>query len=335
MYSKNSNDLVSIAIAESTYIKPRESLAVSYRKICSTFCAETSSNKFPPNLLKLAATYEVIMERRRIMCYNLLLKIAVDIINNKEKPVSRKLFVLVDEFHDTNHLQQYLLMAYWQRFQPKMTIAGDSDQNIFGFASELSANNSSAMWDIANTLHPAVVLFLPTSYRCSTIITSVAESIICNDSGRLEKPAMRSSRRHLRGCGDVRSEVIEFVEPSAQYNSIAKWITNWRNVAVAAGGRHLKSMAILCRFNRDVADVTAALDRSKIKYRRNGSDMSLFKHQQNKWFINKCRRIYIDSETYNEGHKYLAWKTVSTGIKTEIDSDERDGELMLISFLYV
>ena len=96
-------------------------------------------------------------------------------------------WVLVDEFQDTNRVQYDLLKqlcpALGQHGPGNLCVVGDPDQSIYGFRGAEVRN----ILDFENDYEPVTVVRLEQNYRSTANILRAAETVIANNSQRLDK----------------------------------------------------------------------------------------------------------------------------------------------------
>ena len=102
-----------------------------------------------------------------------------DILANYQK---RFLHVLVDEYQDTNR-SQYMLLDILGKECGNICTVGDPDQSIYAWRGADIRN----ILDFEKDYHNSTVLRLEQNYRSTKTILSAANSVIKNNSSRLEK----------------------------------------------------------------------------------------------------------------------------------------------------
>ena len=91
-------------------------------------------------------------------------------------------WLLVDEFQDTNRVQ-YDLLKLLCPAPGNMCVVGDPDQSIYGFRGAQVRN----ILDYENDYDPCTVVRLEQNYRSTANILRAAETVIANNTSRLDK----------------------------------------------------------------------------------------------------------------------------------------------------
>jgi hypothetical protein len=120
-------------------------------------------------------------------------------------------YVLVDEYQDTNRAQ-YLLLRLLADESRNLAVVGDDDQSIYGFRGA----------DISNILNfqkdypEAKVIRLEQNYRSTGHILTVANVLVAQNTGRLEKKLWTQSPAGARVqfvlAKDVRTEAVRVID---------------------------------------------------------------------------------------------------------------------------
>lgn len=160
-------------------------------------------------------------------------------------------YIFVDEYQDTNGIQ-YELIKMIAGESPNLTVVGDNDQSIYKWRGA----------DISNILNfekdfpGAKTIKLEQNYRSTQNILNVANTVIKNNSERLEKNLWTS-----RDLGES-VKYKEFRDSyEEEYGVVEKIISlNYK-------GRSFKDMAILYRTNAQSRGFEEALVRERIPYK--------------------------------------------------------------------
>jgi DNA helicase-2/ATP-dependent DNA helicase PcrA len=162
----------------------------------------------------------------------------------------RALFLLVDEFQDTNSLQMDLLTVILDG-RGSITAVGDEDQSIYRWRGAELAN----MLSCEKFFPGARVVALEENYRSTEPILAVAGRLIGGNRGRREKTLFTSRR----GGEPVRLHI------AADERGEARWVAD--HVENRTGASPLKEMAVLMRTNAQTRPFEEELTRRRVPYR--------------------------------------------------------------------
>ncbi len=167
-----------------------------------------------------------------------------------EKYRNRYRYFLVDEYQDTNYAQ-YMLINLLAGAERNLFVVGDDDQAIYGWRGA----------DVTNILNfnqdypDALVIKLEENYRSTQPILDLANSVIANNSNRMEKRLFTSltegSLPKLTVLPDDNSEAIFIAEQIARLSQSI----------------HHDEIAVLYRTNAQSRLFEEALLQRKIPYR--------------------------------------------------------------------
>ena len=114
-------------------------------------------------------------------------------------------YILVDEFQDTNSVQNELLKVLWQKHK-NITVVGDDDQSIYGWRGAEITN----ILNFAHNFPKTRIFRLERNYRSSKQILDVAQAVIDNNLSRHGKKLWtdrdNSHKPVLTSCTDERDE---------------------------------------------------------------------------------------------------------------------------------
>ena len=114
-------------------------------------------------------------------------------------------YILVDEFQDTNTVQNELLRTLWQKHK-NITVVGDDDQSIYGWRGAEITN----ILNFEHNFPGAKIYRLERNYRSSKQILEVAQAVIDKNLSRHGKTLWTekdsSHRPALFACNDARDE---------------------------------------------------------------------------------------------------------------------------------
>ncbi len=158
-------------------------------------------------------------------------------------------YLLVDEYQDTNGLQERLLLQLAEQTQ-NICVVGDDDQSIYQFRGAVPG----VLLAFPHRFPAAERIDLTVNFRCGTQIVRAASRLIARNQERYEKA--------LRTPGFVRSEIIgeAHAVPAGQAAWIARMIEKERK------HEPLREIAVLCRTRSQFPTIRKALRFREIPY---------------------------------------------------------------------
>lgn len=192
-----------------------------------------------------------------------------------EKYTGRYLYVLVDEFQDTNPAQ-YALARLLASEHRNIAVVGDPDQSIYSWRAADVRNVRYFERDFPE----AKTFLLEQNYRSTKPILSAAEGVIRKNPDRHER-----SLRTDRAGGELVS-VYEAYNDEEEGEYVASEI-----VRLVRAGRSYGSIAIMYRTNGQSRPVEEALVRHRIPYRLVGG-MRFYQRREVKDLIAYLRLVY-------------------------------------------
>lgn len=171
---------------------------------------------------RLFEKYNKILEKRRIYDYDDMIQWVLSAFSRGENLLRRYqeqyLYILVDEFQDTNGAQYSLvkkLASYWDI--PNLFIVGDDDQSIFEFQGARLHNIS----DFVDGYSPEVII-LDDNYRSPQNILDVSSRVVSNNSARLAN--MGYEKNIIGQWGDPLSvQVWQYKTPAEELSAVVDW----------------------------------------------------------------------------------------------------------------
>ena len=172
---------------------------------------------------------------------------------------SRYKFIIIDEFQDNNYAFSEILNKIAVNHQ-NITIVGDDDQSIYSFrgANSYNMHEFDRLYS-KNKNYKRVELVK--NYRSRQEILDIANSVIANNSNRMEKKPLSANLN--TGSGAVELHVGDL---NSQLSHI---VNNIRNLLDKSSG----TIAVLCRTHSDCISVSNALDQEKIDHGYNSSKL--------------------------------------------------------------
>ncbi len=165
---------------------------------------------------------------------------------------SRKRWFSVDEYQDTNPLQQRLL-ELWLGERDDLCVVGDEDQTIYTF----TGATSDYLTSFERRFSAARIVTLDRNYRSTPQILEVANRLLAS-TGRDKRLVATREPGPVPTIGRHRDEATELA-----------WLRDW--IADRLGeGTAPSEIAVLVRMNAQLAPIEAELTRAAIPYRVRG-----------------------------------------------------------------
>ena len=203
-------------------------------------------------MVRAFADYERAKTRAGRIDFEDMLGATIELLETDEEAAAviraRKRWFSVDEYQDTNPLQEHLLRL-WAGGSRDVCVVGDEDQTIYSFTGASSAY----LREFARTHPGATVVELTENYRSSPQVLALANTLIAS-TGRT---------KHLtatRPAGPMPSAAA-FTDPEAELRGIVTGIRARR-----AGGVEAAETAVLVRINAQLPPIEAALTTAGIPY---------------------------------------------------------------------
>lgn len=175
--------------------------------------------------------YEMVLAKNNAVDFDDLLLKAVELLRSnaqvREEYQRKFTRIFVDEYQDTNQTQ-YSLIRLLDSPQASITVVGDSDQSIYSFR----GSDISIIRNFSKDFKGATTILLEQNYRSTPDILSVANSLIKQNSERVDKKLWTengSGRRvELTDCDtpfdearDIASRIIGMHDSGAPYSDFA------------------------------------------------------------------------------------------------------------------
>ena len=208
-------------------------------------------------LLSVYSKYQDFLRSQNLLDFDDLLMLAVKILEENEHV--RKIWqdkydvILVDEFQDTNDLQ-YNLVRYLLGKDTKLTVVGDPDQTIYTWRGA----RGEIIKDVLKKDFPTLeTIVLDKNYRSTQSILNAANSLIKNNSNRLEKDLISASEQ----VGD-KVEYTNYPNEENEAYSIANKIYN----LTSKQNIPFNQIAVIYRSNYLSNSLEKMLTRFKVPY---------------------------------------------------------------------
>jgi DNA helicase-2/ATP-dependent DNA helicase PcrA len=243
---------------EIEWAKGRRLTPSTYRGVVAG--APTTTSREPPIpadlVVRVFTGYERAKTRAGRIDFDDLLVEAVDILEGDAEAAAtvraRKRWFSVDEYQDTNPLQQRLL-ELWLGDRTDVCVVGDEDQTIYTFAGATSR----FLTEFAARYPDARVVELTQNYRSSPEVLALANNLLASTGRTKRLVATRPS-----GPTPI---VARYGTEAAELASLARWIRER-----VAEGTPPAEIAVLVRINAQLAPIEAELTRSDIAYQVRG-----------------------------------------------------------------
>ena len=246
--------LASEVAAEIEWAKARLIIADGYE------VAARSAHREPPRpfaeIAVLFERYERERRRRGVVDFDDVIWWCADALetDHEFQATQRWRFrhLFVDEFQDANPAQ-YRLLRGWLGDRVDLSVVGDGDQAIYGFAGA----DPTYLTEFGGLFAGASVVRLGTNYRSTPQVVSAAAAVLA-DGGA---PAQVRSRQSDGPLPDVKS----YPSDEAEAAGVAKALR-----MAHAPGRPWSSIAVLYRTNAQSALLEEALHREGVPFRVRG-----------------------------------------------------------------
>lgn len=277
----------------------------------------------PESLVGALDKYRDLLEERRHFDYTELLCGAVDLLLDPEDdplagPLVRHIrdtvrYVVVDEYQDTNPVQERLIQGLCQ-FGANLCVVGDDDQTIYQWRGSAVSN----IQTFADRLEGVEAITLDDNFRSTEGIVALARSVAeLNSASRLQKQMVAAGHQRFER-GDITA--LAFRSPEEEAAWICDRMGRLRGVAFedAPGssprGLAYSDMAVLFRsVAHDAGSLVEEMKRRRIPYVIKGLTR-LFDTVEVAACVTSFR--YINGEaTASEVHQ--AWVDADLGIADE------------------
>ncbi|MBN2016485.1 ATP-dependent helicase [Candidatus Dojkabacteria bacterium] len=233
-------------------------------KPCVKYIQELKNVQKQEELLKIYRIYQDQMSKIKRFDFEDMINLVVDKLKNDENLKltlqERFLYILVDEYQDTNSSQNNiirLLTDHWEN--PNIFAVGDDEQSIYRFQ---GASLENVLY-FKNLFKNAKVITLTSSYRSSQCILDASRTLIDKNLLKLEGIEKKLKSRAKQFNSPIK--IARFSTAESENQFIAMEIKELLN-----NGSDPDQIAILVRQNKDFEDIQDALARSSIRYEITG-----------------------------------------------------------------
>lgn len=180
-----------------------------------------------------------------------------------EKLQNKFAYFFVDEYQDTNSTQEKI-MALLAENNSELMVVGDDDQSIYGFR----GSSPAVMKNFRKRFPNAKMYILDKNYRSTGQIVAVAERIIRENKNRYEK--------EIKAVGEWGEAVkcLGFLEKKEEYDYLKKRIYSLQKEEKL----NFSEMAVIARTNRELENISFALQKAGISCRGAENKRKLAEH---------------------------------------------------------
>ncbi len=219
---------------------------------------------------KLYPAYQQAMQRANRYDYDDMILWVLDAFERYPNLLrayqERFLYILVDEYQDTNGAQNEIirkLVAYWQ--MPNLFIVGDDDQSIYEFQGARLKN----LTDIYEAYHKGIELVvLENNYRSAQPILDAAREVIGHNGIRIVnrlqelgmEKALKASRPEVQGLPAV-PEISAFPNPMQEEAWLVEELQRLHGEGVP-----LNEVAVIYAKHRQVESLMELLEKRGLPY---------------------------------------------------------------------
>lgn len=212
-------------------------------------------------------------------------------------------YLVVDEYQDTNDLQEKLISKIVDE-GANICVVGDDDQTIYQFRGS-NADNMISFSERYSNVHRVQ---LRQNFRCAPGIVNVANCVICHNKRRLSKGI-------ISGVPDSLADITAtcYSGKSEQFEAITEKITKLHNSGVP-----YNEIAILVRKGKVITPVSAALERAGIPFETDSAEHFFAGNYFNRFVatlqiladidkakLYECWRDITDDSAFSVGFKFL------------------------------
>jgi DNA helicase-2/ATP-dependent DNA helicase PcrA len=200
--------------------------------------SEQASVIYDRKIAEVFAEYQLRLRRAGAMDFDDLLGVAVELLRTQPSVLAsyqqRFRHVLVDEYQDTNSVQNELVMLLGQQHR-NVCVVGDTDQSVYGFRGADMRN----LLDFETAFPDSTVVVLEQNYRSTQTILDAANAVIAHNSARKPKDLWTQT-----GAGD---KITKF--QGEDEVDEAQWICRELTRLHGGGDQRWGDMAVFYRTN--------------------------------------------------------------------------------------
>ncbi|CAB4901145.1 unannotated protein [freshwater metagenome] len=200
--------------------------------------SEQASVIYDRKIAEVFAEYQLRLLRAGAMDFDDLLGMAVQLLQTQPEVLAsyqqRFRHVLVDEYQDTNSVQNELVLLLGQQHR-NVCVVGDTDQSVYGFRGADMRN----LLEFETAFPDSTVVVLEQNYRSTQTILDAANAVIAHNSARKPKDLWTQM-----GAGD---KITKF--QGEDEVDEAQWICRELTRLHADGDQRWSDMAVFYRTN--------------------------------------------------------------------------------------
>ncbi len=226
---------------------------------------EVSQAERQLELADIYASYQQLITQKGFYDYEDMILFVVEKFKADEELLAyyqeRYLYVLVDEYQDTNGAQNEIVRLLGSfDSSPNIFAVGDDDQAIYRF----QGANVENLLSFTKQFSDVVTLPITDNYRSSQLILDAADSLITHNQARLTNylPDLSKHIQAKREIPDHKIEVWQFSQQETETRFIVAKVQELINSGVTAA-----EIAVLYRRHRDADDLTLALVQAGVPLR--------------------------------------------------------------------
>jgi DNA helicase-2/ATP-dependent DNA helicase PcrA len=217
---------------------------------------EQASVIYDRKIAEVFAEYQLRLRRAGAMDFDDLLCVAVELLRTQPEVLAsyqqRFRHVLVDEYQDTNSVQNELVMLLGQQHR-NVCVVGDTDQSVYGFRGADMRN----LLEFETAFPDSTVVVLEQNYRSTQNILDAANAVISHNSARKPKDLWTQT-----GAGD---KITKF--QGEDEVDEAQWICRELTRLHSGGDQRWSDMAVFYRTNAQSRVLEEQFLRGSIPYR--------------------------------------------------------------------
>lgn len=217
------------------------------------------------SLSKIYNDYQKALQERRLFDFDDMVSLVAHTLETtpelRYSLQEQFLYIMVDEFQDTNHAQMRLLAALTDNpvheGRPNILAVGDDDQAIYSFQGAELSN----ILDFESRYRDTAIITLTDNYRSTGQILTHARNVITKGTERLENTLEHINKKltaHSQSKPTT-TELHQFDTTESEYN----WVAQAIKLEVEQG-TPLGEIAVLARNHRQLTDLLPYLHEAGI-----------------------------------------------------------------------